>query len=180
MDRTWIDRIIAVTGHTGTERHVYDWAAAEQQLGVRLPTDYKELAETFGPGMFGEWLELMLPTGDGEYGSDLLATWSRNLTPDTAGFTLWEPYGLHPKPGGLLEWGSTPDGQMHFYWAVEGDDPERWPVISAGDDYLFDRHEYTTAEQVHRELTRVLDTYDGLQGFITFEELVARYPRPDH
>lgn len=180
MDRTWIDRIIAVTGHTETERHVYDWAAAEQQLGARLPADYKELAETFGPGMFGEWLWLMLPTGDGKYGEDLLATWSRNLAHDTAGSAMWEPYGLHPKPGGLLEWGGTPDGQVMFYWAVEGDDPDRWPVVVAGDDFLFARHEYTTAEQVHRELTRVLGAHEGLQGFITIEELVAKYPRPEN
>lgn len=61
MDRRWIDRIITTVGWTQTERHSFDWAATEQQLGPRLPADYKELAEIFGPGMFGEWLGLFLP-----------------------------------------------------------------------------------------------------------------------
>jgi hypothetical protein len=179
MDRTWIDNIIAATGWAATERHDFDWAAAEEKLGLRLPTDYKELAEIFGPGMFGAWVGLMLPTGDGSYGLDLLATWSRKREPDMAHCApLWEPYGLHPKPGGLLEWGYTPDGVLSFYWAVEGADPDRWPVIVGREtDTLFDRYEHTTAEHVYRELTDALKGpyAAGLPGFITLDELATRW-----
>lgn len=44
MDRTWIDRLIAAIGWTAAPRHSFDWAATEEQLGVRLPADYKESA----------------------------------------------------------------------------------------------------------------------------------------
>jgi hypothetical protein len=174
MDRTWIDRIIAATGWTRTEeRHSFDWAATEDQLGTRLPADFKELAEVFGPGMFGEWLGLFLPVSYEFYAVDIVS-WSRSFGHDLVKDSpLWDPYGLHPKPGGLLDWGFTPDGHLSFYWAVEGDDPDRWPVIVGYEDGAsLDRYEHSTTEHVYRELTRVLDKYSeyNLQGFAPLDE----------
>ena len=170
MDRRWIDQIIATTGWTRTERHSFDWAGAEEQLGTRLPADYKELAEIFGPGLFGEWLGLFLPVDYELHALDIVSNWSYGLrlAEEAYPFRL-EPYGLHPKPGGLLEWGFTPDGHSTFYWAVESDDPDRWPVVvSHEDDPSLDRYERSTAEHVYRELADVLDRHRerSLQGFM--------------
>lgn len=48
-DATWVERVVAVTGWVG-EAHAVDWAAVEARLGIRLPGDYKQLAEIFGYG----------------------------------------------------------------------------------------------------------------------------------
>lgn len=178
MDPRWIDRIIETTGWIQTERHQFDWAATEERLGTRLPADYKKLAEIFGPGMFREWLGLILPVDYEFHWTDIVTHWSNSLRLADEGFAArWEPYGLHPKPGGLLHWAFTPDGHLSFYWAVEGDDPERWPVIVGHEeDDVLVRYEHSTAEHVYSELTEVLDKYreHNLQGFITLEELIAR------
>jgi hypothetical protein len=182
MDRRWIDRIIATTGWTRTEPHPFDWGATEQQLGTRLPADYKELAEIFGPGMFGEWLGLFLPVDYEFYAIDIVTEWSYSLRLADQLYAFWsEPYGLHPKPGGLLQWGFTPDGHLSFYWSVESDDPDHWSVIVGHeDDALLDRYEHSTTEHVYRELADVLDRHSehNLQGFITLNELTARDPPP--
>ena len=38
-----------------------DWAALEERLGVRLPSDYKWLVEQYGPGKFADFLHVLQP-----------------------------------------------------------------------------------------------------------------------
>ncbi|CAM5700953.1 Knr4/Smi1-like domain-containing protein OS=Streptomyces griseomycini OX=66895 GN=FHS37_005303 PE=4 SV=1 [Streptomyces griseomycini] len=38
-----------------------DWAQAERALGTALPTDYKQLVETYGDGIFDETIWLLVP-----------------------------------------------------------------------------------------------------------------------
>lgn len=151
---SWVDRVVAVTGWTDDRRApAVDWAAVETRLGTALPGDYKELVERFGYGDFDDYLGLLLP--DGPPGSLDLVTfnefWARAAAED--GGRWWEPYGLHPAPGGLLQWGST-EGRTSFSWLTEGADPERWPILVMGEDYA-DRHRFdgSTAEFIHRLLT---------------------------
>lgn len=46
-------------------RMVFDWETAEAGLGVKLPSDYKLLAEIYGNGLFNEDQNALVRSGDG-------------------------------------------------------------------------------------------------------------------
>lgn len=101
-----------------------DWAAVEAWLGLRLPGDYKELADTCGPLDVGDFLWVHVPcslAGRFDYG-----TWLREahrlcrVASRDAGF---------PVPDGLLAWGAT-RASSHLFWdTTAAADPDRWPVV---------------------------------------------------
>ena len=140
-----------MTGWSGKARTV-DWEAVEAPLGTRLPTDFKQLAETFGYGAFDGFLSLYVPESDVP-GMDFVETRSTGRVPARSGTSLWGPYGIHPAPGGLLEWGSSEQADQ-YYWLTEGDDPDRWPVLASEDiPDSWTRFDGTAAEFVFRMLT---------------------------
>ena len=164
---SWVERLAAITGWERDGTHVVDWAAAEARLGTGLPSDYKQLIGLFGPGCFDGHLNLYL---SGDRTSDLvsraewLAQWS-----ETHGSRLWEPHRLYPAPGGLLQWADTEQADS-FYWLTDGPDPERWPIIAAGDDSLFtDPFHGSTAEYICGLLT------DPRQPFSTARTFSAHW-----
>ncbi len=108
-----------------------DWAAVEQWLGLRLPDDYKRLADVHGPLDFGEFIWIHVPCveeGRFSYGEWLRDTHrearidARDLPED--GRPL-----LHPAPGGLLAWGCTRGSDVLFWDTSVSDDPNRWTVV---------------------------------------------------
>ncbi|WP_405478890.1 hypothetical protein [Streptomyces sp. NBC_00009] len=151
-DATWVERVVAVTGWAGEARTV-DWDAVEERLGTRLPTDFKQLAEIFRNGAFDGFLTLYVPEAavpgmDFVEHAEYLAGFAAR-----SGTSLWEPYGIYPAPGGLLEWGSSEQADQ-FYWLTEGDDPDRWPVLASEDiPDTWTRFDGTAAEFVFRMLT---------------------------
>ena len=46
----------------GNLRPFCGWAELEQRLGFRLPSDYKALVETYGPGIFGGFIHVFQPS----------------------------------------------------------------------------------------------------------------------
>ncbi|MFB7363873.1 hypothetical protein [Streptomyces hydrogenans] len=151
---TWLGGIVAVTGRDlAAPRHPVDWADVEARLGTALPVDYRQLAEVFGEGAFDDHLRLYVPGSDAR-GFDLVGNalrsgaWAREH-----GAGPWEPYGVHPAPGGLLQWGGTERADA-FHWLTEGDDPERWPVVAhAGDSASWARFDGTVTAFLHAVLT---------------------------
>jgi hypothetical protein len=120
-------------------RTPYDWAAIEGSLtGLTLPSDYKELAETFPNGRFRDLVRPIRPgdvnnpvteyLGYYAYRLDDMRTWREG------GFGEF-PYPIYPEPGGLLPWAEGPGGEMCF-WLTAGADPQSWPVVSADRDFM--------------------------------------------
>ncbi len=105
-----------------------DWAAARRALGVEFPDGYRWLAETYGPGLFDEWLKFYVP-GAGWF--ELVAATQRTAEMTDAAIedplTAPYPYPVFPEPGGLIFWGATFDTDV-LAWATDGN-PEHWPVI---------------------------------------------------
>lgn len=112
-----------------------DWAAVETWLGLRLPSDYKELAAAYGPLDIGEFIWLHVPCVQEDrfdYGDWLKDThrncrsWSRTAPPST-------PPAFHPEHGGLLAWGST-RRSTYLFWDTSAADPDQWPVVAYDSD----------------------------------------------
>ncbi|WP_089008586.1 SMI1/KNR4 family protein [Micromonospora viridifaciens] len=72
---TWIDRIVEVTGWHHEPEGDAGWEQVEAELGVALPSDFKELCRRFVPGSFYAYLDLLRPTGAHE-SRQLLAAWA--------------------------------------------------------------------------------------------------------
>ncbi len=105
-----------------------DWEAAERALGITFPPGYRWLAETYGPGVFDDFLRFFVP---GPTVLDLVAATAFNTEINrdwlSDPYAPPFPYPLHPEPGGLVVWAETVDRESLF-WATDGP-PEDWPTI---------------------------------------------------
>ena len=118
------------------ERVPFDWDVIERDLGVRLPADYKLLAECLPPGWFRRFARLGSPERtDGwprgcffldEFGEQVMESvreWRANGDP--------VPYPVYPERGGLLLWGHISPGGYAFWLTEPAQEPESWPVVIA-------------------------------------------------
>jgi len=78
-----------------------DWADVHARLGLRLPADYREFIDAYGPGTLGD-IRIMAPGQPPEM--DLFALLER--THAQAGYEGMVPF--YPDPGGTVSWGETP------------------------------------------------------------------------
>ncbi|MFI8240259.1 hypothetical protein ACIF83_23755 [Streptomyces sp. NPDC085866] len=108
-----------------------DWTAVEEWLGTRLPTDYKLLADRYGPVDFGEFLWIHVPCaqpGRFDFGQWLRAT-QREARIEARALPAGERPLLHPEPGGLLAWGCSRGSDTLFWDTSVSDDPDEWTVV---------------------------------------------------
>lgn len=111
------------------------WASVEEDLGLALPSDYKQFIARYGTGSIDRSLVVFNPFARFE----TLRLDRRNLISRQIGpFRLHReeegmdvPYPLYPEPGGLLPWGRTTRGGFLF-WITVGD-PDGWTVV-VGDE----------------------------------------------
>ncbi|MFB7978546.1 Lsr2 family DNA-binding protein [Streptomyces vinaceus] len=103
------------------------WEPVEATLGMTLPTDYKQLAEHYGPGAFCRYIHVHHPHGPTEF---------VNLTgpvPDRVRAHLRKDYdpGTHPvpyDPNHLFTIGGTDNGERIFWITDPVEDPDRWRI----------------------------------------------------
>lgn len=115
----------------------YDWAEIERGIGLRLPADYKLLAESVPSGWVRRFARLSGPerpqTGPQRLDSfhmeelETLRAWR------SEGHGRF-PYPIYPEPGGLLPWGSVVEGGYGFWLTQPAADPDSWPVVIASQD----------------------------------------------
>ncbi|MFD4373592.1 SMI1/KNR4 family protein [Streptomyces sp. NPDC058486] len=105
-----------------------DWEWTYDQLGTGLPTEYVRLMETYGGGVWCDWLRFHLPHGSGRYDLAPWAEWyTGNYRDLRADYPEFHPLAVWPEPRGFLPFASTIDGDQ-LGWLAEGDDPETWPL----------------------------------------------------
>ena len=110
--------------------NVGDWDAVEERLGSKLPQDYKNFISLYGSGEISEWITVFTPFTT-QNGIDLfgigfgILSHYREYYPEP--HPRHFPYTVYPKPGGLLTWGMTRDGD-EFFWRTNGR-PDRWDVV---------------------------------------------------
>lgn len=108
-----------------------DWAAVEHWLGLRLPADYKRLADRYGPLDFGAYVWIHVPCVQRDrfdYG-EWLRTTHRQARIEARGLPEAERPVLHPEPGGLLAWGCTRGSDLLFWDTSASVDPDKWTVV---------------------------------------------------
>ncbi|OSC61044.1 hypothetical protein B5181_28985, partial [Streptomyces sp. 4F] len=108
-----------------------DWAAVEEWLGVRLPGEYKRLADRYGPLDFGEFFWIHVPCvqeGRFDYGQWLRET-HRGARIEARDLPEAERHAIHPEPGGLLAWGVTRGSDTLFWDTSVSADPDEWTVV---------------------------------------------------
>ncbi|WP_258054929.1 SMI1/KNR4 family protein [Streptomyces sp. Ru71] len=108
-----------------------DWGVVEAWLGVRLPREYKALAERYGSVEFGEFLTIPAPcVQDGvfDYG-DWLGRTHREARIAAQAVADGERPLVHPAPGGLLAWGVSHGDDILFWDTSVSDDPDAWTVV---------------------------------------------------
>lgn len=138
MSDTWVRSLAAEVGLTAERRYTVSWARAEAEVGFQLPEDYKHLVETFGPGLFDEFVTLMVPGVENPHielakHAELCFEIQRALILDEN--FCW-PYAAPGEPGCLLNWAVTANGDF-LYWKTEGA-PDDWTVVAQpgrGDDF---------------------------------------------
>lgn len=115
-----------------------DWPSVYSELGTALPRGYRQLAERYGPGLFGDRIELAVPTGRGGRQDLLGLTLEMQGIHDDIRETLCAPpalaplFAVFPDAGGLLAWGSDDTG-LTFCWVTRGE-PDEWTVAVVDDD----------------------------------------------
>lgn len=130
----WTERLAAEVGWT-RPRGAVDWGRVESALGTPLPASYKSYAEMFGRGEFGDFLEVFAASAEPACGSIVGECRSRDewAAVDGEFGSLYAPFELFPRPGGLLIWGATERGGSLF-WETAGDDPDGWPIVAVTED----------------------------------------------
>ncbi|MEV5398970.1 SMI1/KNR4 family protein [Streptomyces cellulosae] len=172
--RTWVRRLIELAGWEPLGLSV-DWAAVEEELGVPLPADYKELVAAFGGGVFSDDTVSFLGCST-NVSFDLLTLWRAGLSVDRG--TTVGPYEEYAPGGkGVVTWGST-EWADQYCWLLDAERPGHCPVLARSHDpgpwYRYDG--MSTSEF----LFRVLDDADFRPFGIARYELGATFVPGSH
>lgn len=106
-----------------------DWEEVERTLGVKLPSDYKELIRTYGGSNWDDYLYVLEPSCPNE-NYDLIE-WAENQAEDLE--DLWEfekkPAELEAEGARVIPWATTDNGEC-LYWLVQpGLEADQWTVM---------------------------------------------------
>jgi len=145
------------------------WEAIERDLGLELPSDYRDFVFTYGSGRFAKFYGIYNPFAASQYAA-LLPSIQRVCAAERETKRDWPeivPYPIYPDQPGLLPWGCDDNGNYYF-WLTEGTS-DFWPVLS-------DEVRGEGFREYHCTMTEFL--IGILQG--EFEALAGDYPRDEH
>lgn len=105
-----------------------DWLKIESILG-KLPEDYMRFVESFGTGSVDGFVWIFNPVSSNQNLNllDQIHIKISALSDSVEMFGEVVPYPLFPKPGGLMPFGVTDNGDVLF-WQVNSNPPD-WKVI---------------------------------------------------
>lgn len=104
------------------------WPEIEQQLGTRLPSDYKNFIDRFGSGTIGRFVWIFSPYTNNEHVNlERQLVSQRDVLANLAEGGEDIPFDYFPGEGGLFPFGATDNGDV-LYWRTKGA-PDDWTVI---------------------------------------------------
>lgn len=106
------------------------WHEVERQLGVELPSDYRDFVFAYGSGLFARFYRVYNPFAASEWTAlyssvQRVCGWQRDTK------RQWPkrvPYPIYPEQRGILPWGNDENGNDYF-WVVDGP-ADTWSVVS--------------------------------------------------
>ena len=110
------------------------WQRAAQRLGTPFPEDYKSFIDTYGTGVFNDFLLPYNPFSTLDEVNIFLVLDTHhqaNRLVQAKASRPWsavKPFELYPSADGLLPWGTTTRMAQSFFWQVSGP-PETWPTV---------------------------------------------------
>ncbi|MGW8361193.1 hypothetical protein ACWGK1_11570 [Streptomyces wedmorensis] len=137
-----------------------DWSRAEHTLGTALPTDYKQLVDTYGAGIFDETIWLLAPSSAYDDCDLHTQTTERHDILDS----LWEfedkPPGLQEPGAKVLPWAFEEGTGAFLYWLARPDQhPDNWTVLyNEGRGPLWEHHDMGSLPFLLAVLTRTAET----------------------
>ncbi|MEU3605678.1 histone-like nucleoid-structuring protein Lsr2 [Streptomyces sp. NPDC035033] len=104
-----------------------DWNVIESLLQTPLPDDYKQLTDTYGPGVFCDFVHLYHPHGATEWvdlTGPMPARLRRQLVADRDSGTCPVPH----DPENLFALAVTDNGNRLFWITTPGEEPDAWRI----------------------------------------------------
>jgi hypothetical protein len=178
-----VERLAELTGRAGRIELRIDWSRAQEELGIPLPPDFRELAERFPAGTFQGYLHLIAhPASLADLRDRRLGDLRRERDHETdeadieyqdfmehlyasEGVELPSgpeperlfPYPLWPEPGGVFPWAES-SGIGTYFWLTSGSEPGFWPVVWChGEELEWEQFDGTCTEFLIALVTGQID-----------------------
>ncbi len=112
------------------------FAVVERELGLSLPTGFKELTEAYGTGVWFETIFVLNPFERSPVNGERWwcfrgycggPAWCAAERASPKQFPNLYVYPVYPEPGGVFPWAFLQDGGV-LYWLTEGS-PEVWRTL---------------------------------------------------
>lgn len=148
-----VSRLAELVDWNGTTRKV-DVTGLEAELGIRLPSDFKQLLIIFPYGEFQESLRILHPgwLRDDAKMANWVRTWGAAHQRAKAHHKPDFVHDFFPEPHGLLPWADLND-DLYLCWLTKGD-PSGWPIVVFDRDLMVsDPYAMSAAEFLEGVLT---------------------------
>lgn len=138
------------------------WRAIQDEIGIDLPDDLRQLATTYGSGRFCKMFMVFNPFASTysqyiKFECDLL-----NQLMDNEG-DQYIPYNVFPYSPGLLPWGSDDNGHT-MLWLTDGP-AEEWPIVLRSRDNEYERHDLNMTTFLEKVINQELSCLLWSQTF---------------
>jgi hypothetical protein len=103
------------------------WSTVEKAVGVRYPSEFREVADALPPGTFQTFLTLLHPSlhNPKKYVTEIRGyAGMLESEAEARGF----PYPVYPQRGGVLPWAIIGFDYI-ICWLTGDDEPDAWPVV---------------------------------------------------
>ncbi|MFF4457877.1 histone-like nucleoid-structuring protein Lsr2 [Streptomyces goshikiensis] len=104
-----------------------EWNSVETALGMRLPSDYRQLAEQYGPGIFCGYIHIYHPHGVTKF-VNLTGPMPARIRAQLRKDFDQGPYPVTHDPDELFAIGVTDNGEYIFWITDPVDQPDRWRI----------------------------------------------------
>ena len=125
--------------------HTVDWRSIKRGLGVQLPGDYRDLVSNYGPGVFDDFLGVLVPNAPIEYAD--IVTQQPAFKTGLEALKNVDPSAVPHNIADLTACAATSNGDIICWIGSRDEDPNAWSIgISAPRDGLWEEYQGTLTD----------------------------------